>query len=152
MKTDSELARGMAEDIANAINFFGDGSGFCTPELLHIYLDTSVAAAGEYPCECNYNDNCTLGVWTWFDPAERYNIDYPAFDEALEAKLPGFEFTDPEESENSDASVTLADCIKLFDALDGIYAEAIKIVHEWIDNEPEKHFAKVMENAFAKEK
>ena len=155
MKTDSELAEGMAKDIVRGINFYGAGRGFCTPELLHRYLD-SLAVAGEYPCRCNYNDNGhTPGIWTWFDPAGRYNIDYPAFNEALEAKLPGFEFTDPEESEDPeeepDARVALDDCIKLFDTLDNIYAEAIKIVHDWIDSEPEMHFAETMKNAFVKE-
>ena len=154
-KTDREFAEGMAKDIVKGINFYGAGRGFRTSELLHRYLD-SIAVAGEYPCRCNYDDNGrTPGVWTWFDPAGRYDIDYPAFNEVLEAKLPGFEFTDPEESkdpeEEPDAPVTLDDCIELFDALNDIYAEAIKIVYEWIDNEPETHFAEVMKNAFTKE-
>lgn len=150
MKTDSELAYEMANDIAHSIDFFGAGAGNDTPEELHEYLD-QIAVAGDFPCECNYNDNgCTPGIWIWFDPACRYNIDYPAFDEALEAKLPGFKLSDPEESdENPNVPVTLDDCIELFDALDDIYAEAIKIVREWIDNEPEKHFANAMENTSA---
>lgn len=132
-KTDNELARGMAEDIVAAMRL----DGICYGEdlsdenvvqgIVNDYMDTETA-----PTRSNYNDNgCTPGVWIFWTPGCRYNIDYPAFDEALLQKT-GIDSANEDEED----FYTLKNCKKIFDALNPLYKMAKELVVEMILEDP----------------
>lgn len=151
MKSDHELAILMANDICHNMNEQAWGDGLDEEGLLDL-LDSMYMQPGEYPTVNNYNADCEFvpGVWTYFDGACRYNYSYDGFDEALNAKLPNFEFTDPADSDDSDdnpdAPYTLDDCIEIYEALDDIFAEAKSIVEDRIRDKAETYFDKAMED------
>ena len=132
-KTDSELARGMAEDIVAAMLLDGIGYGKDLSDenvvrgIVNNYIDTETA-----PTKENYDDNFrTSGVWTFWTPGFRYNTDCPAFDEALLQKT-GIDSSNEDEKD----FYTLKNCKKIFEALNPLYKMAKEFVVEMILEDP----------------
>ena len=132
-KTDNELAHEMAKEIIAAMQL--DGTGYeedlsdetVVQDIVDNYMDTETA-----PTKSNYDDNfCTPGVWSFWTPGCRYNIDYPSFDEALLQKT-GIDSA----SEDEEEFYTLKNCKKIFEALNPLYKMAKELVKKMILEDP----------------
>ena len=138
-KTDLDLAHEMAEDILDCMKC--DGAGYqedLTDESIVQRIVNTYTDAETEPTKDNFNDNfVTPGVWVHWAPACRYNVDYPAFDEALKLKT-GMNGPKWGNNEDEEKFYNLKNCKKIFKALNPLYKQAKEIVFDAIMDDPSR--------------
>ena len=137
-KTDLDLAHEMAEDILDCMKC--DGAGYqenltdkrVVQDIVDRYMDTETE-----PTKDNFNDNMVMpGVWIHWVPGCRYNVDFPAFDEALKLKT-GID-TRKLDDEGEEKFYNLKNCKKIFKALNPLYKQVKEIVFDAIMDDPSR--------------
>ena len=124
-KTDLDLAHEMAEDILDCMKC--DGAGYqedltdesIVQRIVNTYMDAETEPTKDWA------------------PACRYNVDYPAFDEALKLKT-GMNGPKWGNNEDEEKFYNLKNCKKIFKALNPLYKQAKEIVFDAIMDDPSR--------------
>ena len=136
--SDEELAQGMAKDLIDAAKIFDHYDyDLSDKDDLQDFADDFIDT-DTIPTRTNINlsNGNTGAIWEIWEPGCRYNVSYPAFDEALKAKT-GIDYQAYLNDHDEEDFYTFENCNLIYKVLNPLYKRAKEIFINKIIEDPE---------------